>query len=482
MNKPLPVKQESSLGVERIAQQIQSRFNPIRNLDPARLSQLLDNFQRGDLSEIAHLWDAIERRDFQCQAVIPKRKRATALLNYEILVEDDSPEAAAQKEALEYFYDNIDATDALDQDQHGGFTLLVEQMMDAVGKKYAVHEILWQPQRVDNQDRLTAQLVRTPLWFFEHRTGRLRFLKSDYDFDGVSLEEGGWLVTVSSSPLMEATSVAYVYKNLSLKDWLIFSERFGMPLPHGKTSAEQGTKQWTDFVDAIRNINIDWSLVSGEQTSIQFHDMSASGDRPQKPLVEYMDRGIAILWRGGDLSTISADTTGATQQTEERENIEAADALMINETLWNGIDKLVRRALFGPDAPALAYVAIQPKLRTDSEREMKIWDFGVQHGVPLSKADFRKRFGLPSPKLDDNGNPDPDDPILEKTAAAAPFGAQGFGSSNERRAALDLLDAATLAEMDDLRSAVASNSKPPSGNRIAKALELLLSLPPRTEK
>jgi hypothetical protein len=240
-------KTTSSISAERVVQQILARFNPIRGLDPARLAAILDDYQRGYIAQAAQLWATIERRDPQCQSVIPKRKRATSLLEYEVLVEDDSPEAARQREALEYFYANVSATDALQRNMRGGFSTLVMQMMDAVGKGYAVHEILWKPARnAEGRDVLTAECVFTPLWFFENRTGSLRFLPQDYAVDGLPLAEGGWMVTVPATgiPLMEATSVAYVYKNLSLKDWLIFSERYGMPLPVGKTSASQGSPEW----------------------------------------------------------------------------------------------------------------------------------------------------------------------------------------------------------------------------------------------
>src|SRR5581483_658121 len=52
---------------------------------------------------------------------------------------DDSPEALRQKQALEYFYNHLTATTALEPDERGSMGLLVRQMMDAVGKRYAVH-------------------------------------------------------------------------------------------------------------------------------------------------------------------------------------------------------------------------------------------------------------------------------------------------------------------------------------------------------
>jgi len=472
MAENLPVKTASSVDAERVTRQIESRFNPIRGLEPNRLAMMLDNFHAGFLADAARLWDTIERRDFQVQSVVPKRKRATALLDYQIITFDESEEATAQQEALEYFYDNLDATDALDQDQHGDFALLIEQMMDAVGKQYAVHEILWQPQRVQGQDRLTARLVHTPLWFFEHRTGKLRFLATDYAQDGTPLEDGGWLITSAQVPLMEATSVAYMFKNLSLRDWLMWSERYGQPLVHATTSAKKGDPEWVAYSEALSALDKEWRILTGGDTTITFHDLGAAGERPQQPLVEYMDTAITVLWRGGDLSTKSNDATGATQQEEERENIEQADALMVSRALRHFIDKKVIAYLFGTDAPVLAYVEVTPKTRVDTERELKVWDFAATHGIETGVSDFRKHFRLPSPG--DN------DTRLTASTSAPSLGltdmAAQFPAANARRiAALRDLDDACAANVTLLNSPSTTASNSAQGaRRLSDALAMLM--------
>ena len=42
-------------------------------------------------------------------------------------------------------YNHLTTTTALEENETGGLGLLIRQMMDAVGKRYAVHEIVWQP-------------------------------------------------------------------------------------------------------------------------------------------------------------------------------------------------------------------------------------------------------------------------------------------------------------------------------------------------
>ena len=107
---------------------------------------------------------------------------------------------------------------ALDQNETGGFPLLVRQMMDAVGKYYAVHEIVWQPGEI-----LTAELAFVRFGFSRIASGRLQFLKIPLGgANGEPLEPGGWMITKGDG-IMEACSIAYMFKNMPLKDWVSYS-------------------------------------------------------------------------------------------------------------------------------------------------------------------------------------------------------------------------------------------------------------------
>lgn len=391
-------KKESSVAAERVLQHIMGRFTPIRGLDPAKLTRILEEYHQGLYRRPCEVWDTIEDRDPQCQSVIPKRKRAAALLDWEVIASEEGEEADRQKAALEYCYNHLTATHALKRDQRGGMARLLRQMMDAVGKGYAVHELVWRPARADGRDMLTAEMIFTPLKFFENRTGRLRFLPRDHDTAGIELEEAGWMITVADGQLMESTSVAYMFKSLPLKDWLFFSEKFGFPWVHGKTGADQGSQEWEDFKSVLANLSNDAVAITDLAAEITFHDAAASGERPHPKLVEYMDRAIAVLWRGGDLSTMSkGDAVGASQQEEERDNIEQEDALMLTETLQQYVDLPVLRTLFGEDVEPLAYIKILPKGRVDTDRELRVYESAVKHGVQVSVADFREKFSLPAP-------------------------------------------------------------------------------------
>jgi phage gp29-like protein len=124
------------------------RFNPLTNLQPTTLSRQLDAFEAGRLREAALVWDALEQRDDLLRAVISKRKKSVARHGWTVLPKpgvdgSQKGEAREHAEALEYFYNNLECEHAVDLAEKGGFKLLARQMMDAVGKRFAVHEIIW---------------------------------------------------------------------------------------------------------------------------------------------------------------------------------------------------------------------------------------------------------------------------------------------------------------------------------------------------
>lgn len=348
--------QNSHVTPERVAFAIRNRFNPIKDFTPLKLTRQLDGYHAGDLKDVARTWEAMEDRDLYLRNVISKRKKSVARLPWEILTEDDSDEAKRQAEVLEEFYNDLTATSVLKQDERGGLSLLVRQMMDAVGKGFAVHEVVWRP----DPSGLKAEFRFCPLWWFENRTGKLRFLPSEAALEGEEMLPGEWLVTCGEA-LMESSSVAYVFKHMPLKDWLGYSEKFGMPGVLGKTNAAAGSDQWNAMEEAVRAFGQDWAAVASMQDTIELVEVKGGQNLPFPPLVDYCDRALAALWRGADLSTISQgkEGVGASLQSDETNLLLEDDAKLISETLNERVDRFVLEYTFGPGVEPLAYIKLQ---------------------------------------------------------------------------------------------------------------------------
>lgn len=416
----------SHVSAQRVIQAIRNRFNPIRSLTPEVLARQLDSFQAGWLRDAALSWDAIERRDPMLKNVAMKRKKSVARNGWEILTVDDSEEAKQQQAALEFFYNNLSCDSALEQNECGGLSLLLRQMMDCVGKRYAVHEIVWQPTTSANAERetrsaeqgelpgldgfLTAKFRFVPLWFFENRTGRLQFLEQDGAAEGVGMRDREWMVTTGDG-IMESCSVAWMYKNLSLKDWIAFSEKFGMPGLLGKTDAAKDSEQWTAMVEAVQAFGQDWAAVMSRSDEITTVEIKSTGNLPYPPLVEYMDRMIASLWRGADLATIAKGegAVGASLQEDEGDILLEDDLMLCEEALNEQASKPCILYLFGSARP-LAYLKLCRPQKKNIDQDLKVDEFLVSHGVKLSVKDAAERYERPLAEDDEDtlqpaGNP-----------------------------------------------------------------------------
>ena len=395
---PAPPAPGEFITPERMVMSIRMRFNAIRRITPELLATQLDQLQRGYLSPIMRTWEAMERRDYRISAVAPKAKSAVARHGFEILTHDDSPAALEHKAALEYFYNNLTVTDAYDENRVGGFSMLVRNMADAIGFKYSTHETLWKP----SYSGLTAEFRKAPAWFFENITGRLRFLREDYAYYGVDMEPDRWLTHVDDG-IDEAGSVAYMFKHLPLRDWLNFSEKFGIPGVLGRTQASIGTPQWNAMVDAVGKFANDFAAVCNIGDAIELiRAEGGTSTLPFQPIVEAMDRALSILWRGADLGTEAhrggGEGQGASLQQSETDDIDADRAERINETLKIAIDRRVIAWTFGSAVPPLAFVKLKTRPQRNVDLDLKTIQVLAPMGVPFEINNVLERLGWERPK------------------------------------------------------------------------------------
>lgn len=414
-----PTHDESVVGAQRVLQYLLARFNPIRGMTPERLGTYLEQWELGFLRWLALTWNQVRLRDDQIKAVEAKRIFAVSRLKWEIITDDETPEAEQHKQALEAAYRGVTSTDALDQNKQGGVSMLIRQMMECIGSKFAVHEIVWKPDvDIDGIPSLTAHFRHIPLWFFENRTGQLRYLPYELALDGIPLDAGGWLIATGDG-LNFSTCIAWIYKQLGLKAWANFVDKYGMPFIHGKTTASFGSNEWNDFVSSVAAIRSDGSLVTNPQAALEVLKVEGATGNPQELFCDRMDRAIARLWRGGDLSTMSrsgSGASGALPQLNQEDELAEADSILLSEALNFYFDRWVIRYQFGAPAPKARFKIIPPK-NTDTAKEIAVDQFLMSVGVPMAIADLQNRYGRPAP---DEG---------EKLAvAAAPAGgAAGAG-------------------------------------------------------
>lgn len=376
---------------ETVALSSRGRFSAVKNLRPENLARALEAFENGRLGEAARIFDSIVKRDDVISGLYLKRCKCISRLDYEIVEKNDSPRAKEHAEALRKFYDSIEVSDIADTNRKGGIRTLIMQMMGAVGMKYSAHKI----EYFRNEESVSAKFTHYPLWLFENTEGRLRLLEREGQLTkGDELKEDEWLITVSDG-IMSASSIAYMFKQLALRDWIIYCERNGMPGVKAKTDAYPGTEQWEAACQAASEFGAEFHAVFSQGTDMEAIDLSSRGALPYPELIDRMDRMLCALWRGGDLATLSgAGNLGSTSQWYESSLIEEDDSENIAEALHKQVDKNVLKLVFGDEAP-LAKFSFKLADYEMHMAELEVVERLVKLGLQADVLKIAKRFGFP---------------------------------------------------------------------------------------
>lgn len=384
--------------LESIRRLKQQRYNPMRTLKPSTLTSALEAFDIGYLREGAILFEAIADKDDTIKSVKPKREKEVSQLDKQVVALPGSGDAGEEHRlVLEGFWNNVRTVNAYDRNEKGGFRRLVKQMMTSVSYRYAAHHIVWRPTR----DGLRATFEFVPLWLFENRTGTLRYLRDPFAQDGDLLSPDEWMVTHGDG-LMIACSIGYLAKRSAFNDWLIFSEKFSVPGILGRTSAKKDSPEGLVMRQAVQSFGHDWTgVIYGDDGTHEkpIDIIQATGNpsgMPMPAVVERVDRKFAALYRGADLSTMSAGSgegSGASLQGKETKILLADDAETINETLAE-VSRMVIAWHFGRGTEPLAVV----QLMVPSDEDDKFYLESVKSlkdmGVRISKDAVLERLGI----------------------------------------------------------------------------------------
>lgn len=413
---------QSHFNQARIEWAIRLKYSPMPQLDMEILASQLNAFRIGELRVIGKTWEIMYERDAELAVNSDKRKSDAAGLDWQI-VSDGSLVGDQHAQALQYFYDNLTATKALDQDSTGGTDRLIYQTLGAHDTYYSVHEML---MRVDNPagKEVTAEFRETPIWFMESRRGYLGYLQHIFDLYGQPCVNGEWLTAVGHGWL-RPLSMIFALKAFALRDWSIFNARYGSGFLDGQTSAAQGTDEWTQAEQAMQALANDGAVLHNDSVIFKFLEQSARNNLPFHPMVEWCNALYAKCYRGVDLATSSRNSqqgqggqsggggknpTGASVQKEESGIFLLSDSKWVTGVFNERIDRPIIRYLFGQEPRA--WFALMPPADDDTEKDLQVVQALVPMGLRIALKEIYKRFRWSVPEAND--------PCLTPPAQAAP--------------------------------------------------------------
>jgi len=255
--------------------------------------------------------------------------------------------------------------------------------------------------------------------------------------------------------VMLAGVLARMFKQIPLQDWLTYCDRHGMPAFLGKTSSAKGSQGWNDMATAVASIGAEFGAVVNTGDVIDVVNLATQGEPPYVKLIDRMDRAQVMLWRGGDLSTLSRENgVGANPQQEDSDELDSDNASWVSETINRALTKRVIAWKFGT-APVLCELKLRTKTRENVTQDLATVQSAKEMGVRISKGWFLNKFGVVEA--------DPDETALgENQPPAETAAAETDVTASNTAAATDA--AATI------RTALAQDLQP-----LGKALEAAMN-------
>jgi hypothetical protein len=402
----------SQFNQARIEWAIRLKYSPMPTINMEVMSGQLNAFRIGDFRQIGKTWEVMMERDGELAVNSDKRKSDAAGLEWQI-VSDGSPDGDRHAAALQYFYENLTATEALEQDTTGGADELIYQVCSALDYRFSIHEMLL---RVDNAAarEVTAEFRHTPLWFFECRRGYLGYMPHIFDLYGVPCVQGEWLTAVNIG-WMRSLCLAFVMKMYPLRDWLLYCTRYGSGFLDASTDAAMNSPEWNQAQAALQDLANDGAVLHSKGVSFKFLEQSARNALPFHPIVEMVNGLYAKCYRGVDLATGSRNAhggqggagsgagggaknpTGASVQKEESGIFLTRDAKWVTGVFNERIDRPVIRFLF--DREPRAWFVLMPPLDDTSVHDLAALQGLVPMGFRVKLKEVYKRFrwSLPEP-------------------------------------------------------------------------------------
>lgn len=380
-------------------------------LTPTNIKSLLAGAESGDLSAQAELFELMEERDGEMAAHLRTRKASVKAAPWTIEPADDSP---AAKAAADYARGVVDAIPNLDD------ALL--DLLDAVGKGYAIVEILWETNKAAWRP---AQLAYRPQrWFTAADDGMTLLIKPDGFGDAEPMNPLNFIVHkvraqsgfLYRTGLLRSCTRAFVLRMFSWKDWSAFAELFGIPprIAYLADDVAWDSQEAAELWSMIRNMGTDMAAMTREGNRIDFPQIM-TGTQPFERIIELAGRELTLSILGQTL-TSGGEGGGSYAlgqvHNQVRGDLTESDAKARDRTMTEQLLTPIVRLNKGPSAPIPHWctnVAQPEDLDGKATRVKTLGEAGLR--IPALWA--YETFGIPEPEGDEE--------------VLAPQGGGGFG-------------------------------------------------------
>lgn len=290
--------------------------HPGYGVTPQRVVNIYRQAEAGSPQQQCDLFDDLAENDGHLRNLFEQRAQAVAGKPWVVQGDGDAGETQIASRVLG------DALRALP---------MVEVLEHQLGFNFygwAATEIDWGVRTIEGREWFVpVWLANVPARRFAIRPGNdeLRLITAEDPSLGVELAPGKWLVTrrsgvrVARAGLMRTAAWYACFKRFATRDWVIYAEKYGLPLTLAKYDDGLGGSGKTDdesrlaALEIVENIGNDGGAVVPKSVEVEIKDAGRTGDSSgvHGGLIAHCNAEMSKLVNGGTLSNDNAGSGGA---------------------------------------------------------------------------------------------------------------------------------------------------------------------------
>jgi phage gp29-like protein len=391
---------------------------PSSGLTPQRLSAIFREADGGDVYRQAELFEEMEEKDTHLFSQLQTRKNAVLGCDYDV---QPYSESAEDKKIAEFVSEVLFGLEGLED------ALL--DLLDALGKGYSLQEIIWQ---IDGSQVVIADLkwIHAKKAVFYERGADMwakryeapRIVTETEPVDGEVMSP--WKLVYhrykarsgydTRAGILRVCAWMYLFKNYSLKDWVVFAEVFGMPLRLGKYDPGATKADKDALVAAIQSLGSDAAGIISKSTEIEFVEVvkNTSENNVYQVLAEFCNKEMskAILGQTATSEGTPGKLGNEDAQDAVRRDLIKADAEALSKTIRFQVIRPLVGYNFGWDKP-LSWFRFLYEPAEDLKALSEVYKNVYAMQFPLTAEHVSERFKIPMPEKGQTVLPGPVGPM-----------------------------------------------------------------------
>lgn len=377
----------------------QSIQHPEFGLEPDVVISIYRQAEQGWSCTQADLFQGVLENDGHLRATVEGRINAVAGKSWQVLPGGDDGQSIAAAAML-------DATLKI--------TNFGEQLSHMLGARpigWSGVEIIW--------DRVGPDIL--PVWFLDVPTRRFSFnsrdapeLINELSSRTDPLEPGKWIFTRSKgifggrtarNGLLRTATWYALFKKWSWRDWVIYAEKFGIPLVVGRYKAGALEDEKAILEEAVEDIGEAGQATMSEETNIEITEAQRGGDSNglHRSIVKEANEELSKLITGSTL-TMSTGGNGSFAQASVHANTSFANVQADEKMLRDSVAMNLFRPFLewnGFTQAKVPRLVVHISQETDGIARAKEVDMLQAMGMEIDSEQMREEFHLRVPPTPD---------------------------------------------------------------------------------